>query len=206
MRRFDAFLFVILLTVGTAAARAQAVSSATGREFSVTAGGMGSIFQPDFAGDWTTSVCVSACATSTPYYAWYPVSGFNNQPLLGVGAYVDVRLRRWLQIEAEGRWLRFNRYEDMHQDNYLIGPRLPLYRFGKATVYGKVLGGFAKMDLGGGEYGRFTDIAFGGGVDVKLTRRISLRALDAEYQYWPTWGNSTLKPYGASVGMSYKIF
>jgi hypothetical protein len=43
-------------------------------------------------------------------------------------------------------------------------------------------------------------------VDVKLTRRISLRAVDVEYQYWPWWSNTALSPYGASVGMSYKVF
>ena len=57
-----------------------------------------------------------------------------------------------------------------------------------------------------GAHGRFTALAFGGGVDLKLTKRISLRAVDVEYQYWPLWGNSTLSPYGASMGIGYKIF
>jgi opacity protein-like surface antigen len=59
--------------------------------------------------------------------------------------------------------------------------------------------------------GRFTDIAYGGGVDFKLTKRISARG-DFEYQQWPQWPdipgipNSPLYPYGASVGIGYKIF
>jgi len=57
-----------------------------------------------------------------------------------------------------------------------------------------------------GDHGRFTDIAFGGGLDIKLTRKISLRAMDAEYHYWPSWGNTKLLPYGVSVGVGYKIF
>ena len=53
----------------------------------------------------------------------------------------------------------------------------------------------------------YTDITFGGGVDLKLTRRLSLRAVDVEYHYWPNWAsNSSLSPYGASVGLGYKIF
>jgi hypothetical protein len=120
---------------------------------------------------------------------------------------VDVRLRRWVQFEAEGRRSRFNAYEGITQDNYLIGPRLPVYHFRKATVYGKALGGYSKMNFGSGYgIGHYTDFAFGGGVDVKLTRRISLRAVDVEYQYWPWWSNTALSPYGASVGMSYKVF
>jgi len=55
-------------------------------------------------------------------------------------------------------------------------------------------------------HGTFTTIAFGGGMDVKLTKRISIRAFDGEYQYWPAWGNSKLFPYGASAGIGYKIF
>jgi hypothetical protein len=54
--------------------------------------------------------------------------------------------------------------------------------------------------------GRFTAVAFGGGADIRLNRRFSLRAFDAEYQYWPTWGNSSLSPYGVSMGIGYKVF
>lgn len=52
----------------------------------------------------------------------------------------------------------------------------------------------------------FTAIAFGGGADIRLTDRFSLRFPDIEYQYWPKWSNATLKPFGASVGIGYKIF
>jgi hypothetical protein len=43
-------------------------------------------------------------------------------------------------------------------------------------------------------------------VDIKLTKRISIRAIDVEYQEWPRWLNSSLYPYGASVGIGYKVF
>jgi len=43
-------------------------------------------------------------------------------------------------------------------------------------------------------------------MDIKLTKRISIRAFDGEYQWWPAWGNSTISPYGASAGVSYRIF
>ncbi|MGD0548552.1 MAG: outer membrane beta-barrel protein [Terracidiphilus sp.] len=189
------------------AAHAQVASSATSRQFSVTAGGMASIFQPDFEGDWQPP---NPVAHASPY------------PLIGAGAYVDVKLSRWVQLEAEGRWLRFNQYGGINQDsyiqnggisqdNYLIGPRLPLFHFWRSSVYAKALGGGSKMNFGlflgkPTGHGSFTALAFGGGMDVKLTKRLSLRALDVEYQYWPLWSNSTLSPYGASVGMGYRIF
>lgn len=190
--RFVLLMLVALTTL--AVAPAQVVPAATGRHITLTAGAEGSIFQSDFNGNWNAS---------SPYN---PISEASSQALYGLGAYVDIGFSRWVQIEAEGRWLRLHQLYGIHQDNYLAGPRLPLYRYKKATVYGKALGGFSEMSFGYGLHGRYTTLAFGGGVDMKLTKRLSLRALDVEYQYWPTWGNQTLSPYGASVGLGYKIF
>jgi len=173
-----------------ASVTAQVVPSATARQLSITAGAMGSAFQPDYAG--------GGVAEASP------------NRLYGFGAYVDVKFTRWVQIEAEGRWLRLNQYANINQTNYLIGPRLPIYRlhFWRATPYAKVLIGYSKMNFEFNEAtGRFTDLAYGGGLDVKLTNRIRLRAFDFEYQQWPKWvNNQQLYPYGASVGVGYRIF
>jgi hypothetical protein len=200
MKRSAVVLLLMLLAAWTVAARAQVVPSATSSQFSVTAGGTVSVFQPDYAG---TLLCGAVIC--------YPLAQSANQPLFGIGAFVDVKLNRWVQIEAEGRWQRFNQYYGVSEDNYLIGPRVPVYRLGKATAYAKALGGYSNMNLG--NYygvplgtGSFTTFAFGGGVDLKLTKRLSLRAGDFEYQYYPWWGNSTLSPYGVSAGFGYKIF
>lgn len=191
------FLFFssILLFISVISASAQVIHSATARQVSITAGGMASAFQPDFAENWQPPTFI------------YPLAQTGPQPLIGVGAYVDVRLRRWVQFEGEARWMRWNQYEGIYQDNYLVGPKLPVYHFWKATVYGKALGGYSKMSFDNfGNHGKFTDIAFGGGVDIKMTRKISIRAADFEYQYYPYWGNTTLSPYGVSMGVGYKIF
>jgi opacity protein-like surface antigen len=203
MRRLGVLFCSILFAVMNISARAQAVPSATARQFSITAGGMASIFQTDFKDDWA---CAKPCS-ATGNQTWYPVAQSSNQPLFGVGAYVDFKLTRWVQLEAEGRWQRFNKYAAISQDNYLIGPRIPVYRLGRSTLYAKALAGGSRMTFDTfGDHGTFTDIAFGGGVDMKLTKRLSLRAVDFEYQYWPQWGNSTISPYGASMGIGYKIF
>jgi hypothetical protein len=189
MKRSIVALFFILFAAGSLSARAQVVPSAYAQRFTINAGLLGSVFQPDYKG--------GGVAQTGPYR------------LYGDGAYVDVKLTRWVQIEAEARWLRFNSYLDIREDNYLIGPRLPLerLRFKRATPYAKVLVGYGRMNFEyNAAYGRFTDIAYGGGVDVKLTKRITLRAIDFEYQQWPNWLSSSLSPYGGSVGVSYKIF
>ena len=61
----------------------------------------------------------------------------------------------------------------------MVGPRVPIHTFSfmRATPYGKVLFGYGKMNFEYSyAYGRFADIAYGGGVDLKLTNRISLRS------------------------------
>jgi opacity protein-like surface antigen len=177
------FFIVALFGVVLAAhsAQAQVVSSATARQFSITAGALGSGFQPDFTADGGVQ--------SNPDY------------LFGVGAYVDLRFTRWIQIEGEGRWSRFNPNLSFNESSYLGGFRVPVRRFGRFTPYGKVLYGLGTASF---LSGHASDLAFGGGVDYRLTRKISLRAADFEYQRWHT--TPTLSPYGFSIGVGYKVF
>jgi len=124
----------------------------------------------------------------------------NSDYLIGPGAYVDLGLTRWLEIEAEGRWLRFNSPEGNKENNYLAGIRVPLNHFGRFTPYAKVLAG-----LGSGSFlnGSTFMMVYGGGVDHRLSRKLSLRAGDFEYQRWRT--APSLSPYGFSVGLGYRI-
>ena len=193
MKRSAVLLCLVLLAAGVCSACAQVAASATTRRFSLTAGGTVSLFQPDFEGGYNGS--------------GYPIAQADIQPLIGVGAFVDVKFTRWVQLEAEGRWQRFNQFDNISQDNYLIGPRVPVFRFRRSSIYAKALAGYSKMVFDPyNDHGSFTALAFGGGMDVRLTKRLSFRAVDVEYQYWPLWGNSTLSPYGASMGIGYRIF
>jgi len=137
-----------------------------------------------------------------------PIYGTDTNFLAGPGAYADFHFTHWFQLEAEGRWLRFHEYAGEHQDNYLIGPKVPVYRFHHAQVYGKAMIGLGKMTFPNNYgYGTFTALAFGGGVDYRLSRKLTLRAADFEFQDWPVFlANSSLHPYGLSVGMSYRVF
>ena len=126
----------------------------------------------------------------------------------GIGAYVDLNLFHGVGIEAEGRWQHFHEtVYGVSQDNYLLGPRVQVLRLWKLRPYAKVLGGFTNMNFGSGiGTGRFTTVAFGAGADVHLTRKISVRAIDAEYQWYPDFLGTRLNPYGLSAGVSYRIF
>jgi Outer membrane protein beta-barrel domain len=179
MRRSVVVLLFCLCAAATLG-RAQAVEAADARQFTITAGGMASGFQPDEGGNY----------------------------LLGAGTYADFHLTHWVQLEAEARWLRWNEYFGEHQDNYLIGPRIPIKQLGSRTeLYGKALVGYGRMTFPFGYgYGSFTEFAFGAAVDHQLSRKLSVKA-DFEYQYWPVWLNNTsLAPYGASIGVGYRVF
>ena len=174
-------LFCVVLAAAAICARAQVAPSAYSRTLSINAGGLGSVFQPDYAGN--------GIAQTSP------------NRLYGFGAYADVHFTRWVQIEAEGRWLRYNEYRGIDQNTYLIGPRIPIHTFHGWTPYGKALFGFGTGSFLSGSTGV---ISFGGGVDYRLTRKLTLRAVDLEYQRWSV--KPTLWPYGGSVGLSYRVF
>lgn len=187
MKRLILAVFCVASSLAIVSARGQVEPAATARTLSVSAGGLGSIFQPDYADQ--------GIAQTSP------------NRLYGIGAYVDVHFNRWIQVEAEGRWSRFNQYylgglpPGNGEDTYLIGPRIPIGTYHGITPYGKFLFG-----LGTGSFlsGNTLVLSYGGGVDYRLSRRFTLRAIDFEYQEWEV--TPQLLPYGGSVGISYKIF
>jgi hypothetical protein len=187
MKRTIDFLILVVLASLALPARGQVEPSATARQPRVTVGAFGSMFQPDYAGN--------GIAQASP------------NRLYGPGGWVDVKLRRWVVIEAEGRWLRFNQFYTgtppvgNGEDDYLIGAKAPIRTFAGWTPYGKVLVG-----LGGSSFlnGHATTLAYGGGVDYRLSKRFTLRAFDFEYQSW--FLTPTLHPYGGSVGIGYRVF
>jgi hypothetical protein len=187
-------VFFTFSIAGASSIRAQVVPSANGSEFQLTAGVLGSALQPDLS--YSNQIGSNN----------YDPIGTSPNRVYGVGTYVDVRLSRWFQPEAEARWSEFNTQgEGNREDTYLFGPRVPIYTFHwmHATPYGKFL-------IGWGRNSTFLlppstlAIAYGGGLDMRLTKHITLRAIDFEFQQWRVM--PTLYPYEGSVGLSYRIF
>ncbi|HEY1767289.1 MAG TPA: outer membrane beta-barrel protein [Terracidiphilus sp.] len=176
-------LFIVFPATTVFVAHGQVAPAAYRSGLSLSVGGEGSVFQPDYAGQ--------GVAQTSP------------NRLYGIGAYVDARFSRWVQLEAEGRWLRFNEYAGIGENTYLIGPRIPIHDFHGWTPYGKVLFGWGSGTSNWLD-GRAFNIAFGGGVDYHLSRKLTIRAADFEYQDWRV--TPTLRPYGGSAGISYTIF
>jgi hypothetical protein len=193
MKRLLATFFAFSIGACTSA-RAQVEPTATGSEFQLTAGALASALQPDYPSDNCGASPTASCVGTSPNRVY------------GSGAYVDVRLSRWFQPEAEARWSRANidGYANA-EDTYLFGPRVPIHTFHwmHATPYGKFLVGWGRA---GGFLTPSTTLAlaYGGGLDLRVTKHFTLRAFDFEYQQWRV--NPTLFPYEGSVGLSYRIF
>ncbi len=188
MKRSAVVLFFFVCIAATISTPAQVVETANVRTFKINAGGFASGF---------------AISDGS-----HPVYGKSADYLLGLGTYVDLHFTHWFQLEGEARWLRFHEYAGEHQDTYLVGPRIPIKQFGRADVYGKAMVGLGRMTFPNNYgYGSFTALAFGGGMDYRLSPKVTFRAVDFEYQDWPKFlPGFSIHPYGVSVGMSYRVF
>lgn len=130
---------------------------------------------------------------------------YGTNQLLGLGFYVDLNVGSHLSAEAEGRFLRFNQKLDVHEDNYLIGPRYRFHVFHTQP--------YVKFLLGNGQFNFPDNFAHGGyfmwvpggGLDVPFHHRFLAR-VDYEYQRWNSFEGSSLAPHGFSFGLAYRIF
>jgi hypothetical protein len=173
-------LLALLLAVPVGL-KAQVVAAATGGTASIFVGGTYTFLQTGYTG----------------YDNW----------LQGIGGYGDFNLNYWFAAEAEARLLRINQQNSVHEDTYLIGPKFT-HRYHKYEPYGKVLLGVGEINFPYSyAHGGYFAMAFGGGLDYRLTPRLKIRAIDFEYQKWPGFlNNTTLSPYGFSIGASYRVF
>ncbi len=183
------YVLLASLLLLPAASRAQVVAAGVGGNQQLFAGGYFSTFSPDYG-----------------FYRLY-----------GVGAYADYNLTPRYGAEAEARFLRFHQLANIHEDTYLIGPKIN-YRKRRFTLYGKGLIGLGEFNFPfNAAHGGYFAVALGGGVDYRLTHRIYIRALDYEYQIWPSFIGppdapsnvnrpNGLTPTGFSFGVSYRIF
>jgi hypothetical protein len=170
----------------TFASAAQVVPAATGSSASIFAGGLASAFEP-----YPNSQSV--------------LPGYPTNKLLGIGTYVDFNFKHHWGIEGEGRWLIFREVAQIHEATYLLGPRAQ-FRLGRFRLYGKALFGEGYFYF---PYGSVREsapvLAFGCGADYRLSKRISVRVFDGEYQKWINFQNQGISPLGASVGLAYRI-
>lgn len=149
---------------------------------------------------------LSAGGTGSGYYVQY-----GERKLVGASAFVDADVKHGFGVEAEGRWLEWHQFADVHVETYSVGLRY--HRdYGRFEPYVKGLIGFGDLNFEGNfAHGRYLTATAGGGLDYRLTHRLYLRAFDAEYQDWPqfscgTGGCGAMASAGVSAGVRVAIF
>ena len=124
----------------------------------------------------------------------------------GVGLYVDGNLYHREGAEFQFQSLRFNQLSGTRETTYLAGPRYSFRDFG-FVPYVKVLAGIGRFTFpyGYGE-GNYFVLAPAAGLDYDLTPRVKIRVINLEYQDWPQFSFGNLHPYGASAGISLRVY
>jgi len=130
---------------------------------------------------------------------------YGQRQLGGAFAFADFSPYWRFNLEAEARFLRVRSAEQVTEENYLLGPRA-LLTSGRERVYVKFLVGDGHINMPF-RYGRgdFVALVPGGGVDVDLTETTTLRVVDFEYQMWRDFPFGTMRPYGISTGISFRL-
>ena len=124
----------------------------------------------------------------------------------GVTVYGDFDFTRHIGIEGDIHFGSLITPADLGEDSYLLGPRF-VARHGRFSGYGKVLFGVGRLNY---QYTNNTSsytykvFAFGGGVDIRATRSINIRAIDVELQKWPGYING-LSPIVTTIGVAYSF-
>ncbi len=127
----------------------------------------------------------------------------------GVSGYVDFDLTRHLGVEATAHIVSLITPTDIGEDTYLIGPRY-VYHYRRFSPYAKVLFGLGEFqyqyDYAAHSHQGYGVFAFGGGLDIRATHRLNIRAIDFESQHWPGFPSNGLTPYVTTVGAAYRFF
>lgn len=149
---------------------------------------------------------VSAVAGGVSYSVFEPDYGTN--AIKGLTGYVDVTMSRHWSVEVETHRLIYDTPNNMSEITYLGGPRYTLH-YGFIEPYAKAMVGGAAFNyptLPAQPQGKFFATAFGGGVDMPVGSRFTVRLVDFEYQMWPGFAISSLSPYGVSFGGSFTFW
>jgi len=167
-------------------ANAQVAPSATGAKSSLYIGGELVGGNTDYAGQVLDKKVTASPANKYTY---------------GLGAFMDLRLNRWVQLEGSLRRSRVIDYGHLHTNTAQLGFLVPIFNDSKARFipYGKALGGAASS-----HHDISAMYSLGAGCDYQYNKRIRIRVIDFEYQGWSM--HPALHPYQYSMGVSIRLF
>ena len=131
---------------------------------------------------------------------------YGQKNIEGLSVYADADFTQHLGAEIAVHKVSYLTPLDIGEDSYLIGPRYT-YRRNRFEPYAKILFGFGRFQYQYDYEPHFAETygvyAAGGGLDIRVTPHINVRAIDFEAQRWPGFGRSGLTPYVATFGAAY---
>jgi Outer membrane protein beta-barrel domain len=133
---------------------------------------------------------------------------YTQQYIKGISIYGDYDIGQHLGVEGDIH-ISVSTPGNISENSYLLGPRYK-WHYKRFEPYAKVLLGFGRFGFQSGstvEPGTFTYFQFapGGGLDIRATRHINVRAFDVEFQKWPGFDSHGLSPIAYTIGVAYTL-
>jgi Outer membrane protein beta-barrel domain len=135
---------------------------------------------------------------------------YNPGTIKGYSIYGDFDFTRHIGIEGDIHKATVITPSDIAESSYLLGPRFVMAH-GRFHPYGKALLGIGIFNFqpvyvnSPSSSSTHKIYAFGGGLDINVKRRVNVRAIDVEYQRWPSFGPSGLTPLAVTIGAAYNF-
>jgi|SRR5580698_3221312 hypothetical protein len=124
----------------------------------------------------------------------------------GFATYGTFDFTRHLGLEGAIHYTSLHAPDYTKENSYLIGPRY-VFHHKNLYPYAKVLVGFGRfcytfVDASSATY-TYKIYAPGGGLDIRASKHINIRAIDVEYQQWPGFPTHGLAPLVGTIGAAY---
>ena len=134
-------------------------------------------------------------------------ANYGPKRIKGLSIYSTYDFTRHWGIEGTIHRISSTTPGEIGEDSYLIGPRYAVH-FSRFHPYAKAqfgIGRFKNNFTNRQTAYTFKIYSFGGGLDINVTRRLNLRAIDLEYQKWPSFQPGGLSPKVLTVGAAYSF-
>ncbi|NYF51731.1 outer membrane beta-barrel protein [Tunturiibacter gelidoferens] len=126
----------------------------------------------------------------------------------GISIYGNYDIGQHLGVEGDFHYSVITP-ADLSENSYLLGPRYK-WHHKRFEPYAKVLFGIGRFGFQSGSFPVPTSYTYfqfapGGGLDIRATRHINVRAFDVEFQKWPGFAPNGLSPIAYTIGVAYTL-
>jgi hypothetical protein len=138
----------------------------------------------------------------------YAKPDYGDVSIKGATAFADFDFSPHAGIEANFHYIALVTPSDLAEDSIMVGPRFILPR-GRLNIYAKAVFGTGDLviqeaqDNAGRQAGYYFAYGFGGGLDIRATEHIEIRAIDVESQHWSY--QTGLTPLVVTIGAAYRF-